>query len=655
MKRILSLCLVAVMLLSTTLALAACGNGERDNGAVINAYYVGEMYDFDPARAAVDDDAMRVLALLYEPLFKLTSKGKVQGALAESYQIIRNEAEGEYKMEITLKQTSWSGGALVTASDVVFAWKRILDPTFKSQAAPLLYDIENAVEAKNAGVDEDGHNITIEDIGAVAVNKSVIQITFRKVYDEDGNAVEPNYEAFLRNLTSVALAPVCQSQLDKDGGAAADYWGKRSITIQTNGPFTVRTLDYNTSEFTIERNRYYGYADMTTPNTEDPTKFVTPYQFTVDWSTKTADLADLFANNSVFIMAELPLALREEMKDEATVSDLLSTMSILLNTTAPKGGDRYTTPLANPVIRRGLSEALDRETIADMLVFAKPATGFVADGVMDTLSRRSDFRKEGGALLNTKAVTVSAEFTAAVSALKEKQKELTLAYNSTEADKAVAEYVESVWEGLGFTVTLRPLAYNEESIVLDLGDGSTKTEEFRGSQLIDVYEDFAIGSAAEHLAAYRNNIGGAYHNDSVLSASYFDALLLDYQMLSPDPFAPLAGFSSVLSGNGVDLSLNGDGTQAMTPYYHVTGYQNDEYDELIAKAYGEWDLDARAEILHEAEELLLEDMPVIPLTFGQSYYVKSRKLRNVKTDYYGYPLLDKAKLKNYKDYLPVEE
>ena len=74
MKKILSLALLLVLLLSSVLGLASCG-GTTDSGAIIKAYYVGEMYDFDPARAAIDDDAMRILSLLYEPLFTLTEGG----------------------------------------------------------------------------------------------------------------------------------------------------------------------------------------------------------------------------------------------------------------------------------------------------------------------------------------------------------------------------------------------------------------------------------------------------------------------------------------------------------------------------------------------------------------------------------------------------
>jgi len=51
-----------------------------------------------------------------------------------------------------------------------------------------------------------------------------------------------------------------------------------------------------------------------------------------------------------------------------------------------------------------------------------------------------------------------------------------------------------------------------------------------------------------------------------------------------------------------------------------TGWSNPEYDRLLELAAAETDLDKRAEYLHQAERVLLEDMPLIPIYF----YVTTR-------------------------------
>jgi len=51
------------------------------------------------------------------------------------------------------------------------------------------------------------------------------------------------------------------------------------------------------------------------------------------------------------------------------------------------------------------------------------------------------------------------------------------------------------------------------------------------------------------------------------------------------------------------------------------GYANEEYDQLVRRAAAEGDLDQRARILADAESLLLEDMPIIPVYFYVSTHL----------------------------------
>ena len=116
-------------------------------------------------------------------------------------------------------------------------------------------------------------------------------------------------------------------------------------------------------------------------------------------------------------------------------------------------------------------------------------------------------------------------------------------------------------------------------------------------------------------------------------------------MLSTDAFSALSQFAVPFSGNGVDMySENYD------LYTHVTGYASEEYDALIAAAFAEKDRAKRAEILHDAEELLMEDMPVIPLVFLQDAYLTHKDLTKVKSTYYGTRDFKDTKLKNYMKY-----
>ena len=53
------------------------------------------------------------------------------------------------------------------------------------------------------------------------------------------------------------------------------------------------------------------------------------------------------------------------------------------------------------------------------------------------------------------------------------------------------------------------------------------------------------------------------------------------------------------------------------------GYANAEYDELVRRASQEGDLERRAELLQQAEVLLLEDLPIMPIyTYTTTRLVK---------------------------------
>lgn len=63
-------------------------------------------------------------------------------------------------------------------------------------------------------------------------------------------------------------------------------------------------------------------------------------------------------------------------------------------------------------------------------------------------------------------------------------------------------------------------------------------------------------------------------------------------------------------------------------------YSNKEYDKLIAKIKASSDRDERMELMHQAEDILAEDMPVLPLYFYTDLYLKADKLEG----FYSSPL-----------------
>ena len=161
-KRIIAFLLCALVVLS---CFVSCGSDiNTDNpGAYISMYLTDEVYDFDPANAYKNESALRVVSLLFAPLFSLDENGNVKKELVKSYEIFEDPKASEYKLTLKLEKSFWSDGAQVAANDVVFAWKRILEVESTSEAASLLFDIKNARKVKEG-------DLSIDALGIYAVN-----------------------------------------------------------------------------------------------------------------------------------------------------------------------------------------------------------------------------------------------------------------------------------------------------------------------------------------------------------------------------------------------------------------------------------------------------------------------------------------------------
>ena len=80
----------------------------------------------------------------------------------------------------------------------------------------------------------------------------------------------------------------------------------------------------------------------------------------------------------------------------------------------------------------------------------------------------------------------------------------------------------------------------------------------------------------------------------------------------------------------------------------------DEYGITPSKKSSDW-TKQKATLLHKAEELLLDDMPVIPVLFHQNAVMVSKELKGVTATYYVPGYFRKTSLKKYHDYIPVLE
>ena len=632
MKRIFALLLCAATLL-TSLAFVGCEDEdkEEDKGQYITTYLTDNIYDLDPAKAYTNEALANVVSLMFDTLFKLDENGKVKKSLVKEYVIEENESANEYKMQLYLKNTNWSDGTAISANDIVYAWKRLLEVDANYEAASLLFDIKNARAAKEG-------DASIDDVRIYPAEQQMLEIYFEGKID---------YDQFLLNLTSLALAPLRDDIVSK-----SDDWAKKPGTMVCSGPFKLGRVNVKTAtdkkdsyydatykykdpngfdqigqdfpiqtvtDFMLERNMYY-FRDF---EEDRLTKSVTPYKICVDCSLTEDQLTAMYEAGMVMYISDIPLALRKDgtiATDAVVAEKSLSTNSIYLNQNAliDDGSEEGSKLFADAKVRQALSLAIDRQAIVDAVVYAEVATGLVPTGVFESGSRKTMFREACTAAYEyLKTDTSAAESLIKEAGIKPSAYtfELTVAAYD-EVHCAIADIIVENWKALGFNVTAKKIGTIRNNDYYKYTD----------SVPLDICDDLY----AEELRA-----------------GTFEAVLFDYVAYSPDPFSVLSSFAKPFSGRGMDMS-NPD-EYLLTP--HITGYDSEDYNNLMEEIFAEKVVANRAENLRKAEGILMADMPIIPIVFNYSATVTNSKLKGETVDYYNVLNFKKCKISGYDKYL----
>lgn len=603
MKRVVALilCLATVLL-----CLIGCAKSEDDKGAYIRMYLTEPVWDVDPLEAFDNEATLQIVSLLFEGLFTADENGKPQKALVADYEYTEDEEKGEYLLTLTLNATKWSDGVSVTANDAQFAFRRLLSPDASHPAAALLYDIKNA---RNIAAGND----SVDHLGVTVVNNSTLEIAFEKPVDLD---------SFLLNLCSPALYPLRDDIVD-----ANPNWGKKNTSIVTSGPFMVRSMSYSEKDgFILERNGYY-YRDRTK---DDLDKYVTPYRIVVDYSTDLCEQLKLLGADevgAVYYYGRIPLAARKDgqfadLLKKADVTNAPSTHMYYLNQNALiDNGAEGEAIFAKAEVRRALSLAIDRNAIAEALVYATAADGVVPYTLRNRADRKAEFRDKAESYIATSSNLDEAKSLLASANVTASKYSFSITVASYDEDHlAMAELVKAAWSTLGFKVTIKSLAPTE--II----------------QLVDKDNDPSTPPVEEKSGMFANPYQKA------LKSGDFEVIALDLVATTPDAFGYLAPFATAFSGNAVVMDTTLNPNYDLTP--HITGYRSDAYNAKIEEAYAANTAD-RADRLHEAEKILVEDMPIIPIVYNQNVSLSNGKISGIDSTFFCNAYLTDVKLSGY--------
>ena len=471
------------------------------------------MTSLDPHKISTVYEQNIVLDL-FEGLTTVDEAGRPIPGVAESWSMSADGLTWTFQLR---KKLTWSDGIPLTAEDVVYSFRRLMNPATASQYPYLLYAVENG-RAVNSG------SVPATELGVTAQNGTVLI---------NLSSPLPN----LPELLSNGFAAIVPRHAIEEHG---DTWATPGRLV-ANGAYTLSEW-LPQDHVTLDRNRQF--RDFKTTAFDRVV-----YRPTEDQ----AAALNRFRAGELDTNLEFPSArtqwLLENLQSETRIADQLATFYLALNTSSPK--------LADARVRRSLSLAIDRRTLADRVLRSgeRAATSFVPPAIADyapavdpmvtlSLAERQSQARE---LLNAAGYGPSNPL------------RLSYSLSSAEDRQRVAAAIAAMWRPLGVEVTLN----NTEGRVLF-------------SQLRT--GDFEIGYAA-WVADVNDaaNFLGIFHSESTTS--------------------------------------------------NYARYQNLRFDVLFNQAISTADLKIRATLLKDAEQIILDETPVVPLFHGVSKNLVADHLR----------------------------
>ena len=313
---------------------AGCGKRETpaDEGIRTQTLLIGnlaEPQDLDPHVVTAATD-MNVLAALFEGLTVLDEKtARPLPGAADRWEVSPDGLVYTFHLRAN---GQWSDGTPVTARDFAYSFQRILTPGFAAEYSYMLWPIKNA-EAYNAGKLTD-----FTQVGIATPDSATLVLTLERP--------TPYLLAMAAHNT---WYPVQRAAIEKSGkmNQRGTAW-TRPGNLVGNGPFVLTEWIPN-ARITVDKNpRYWDAAQVR----------LNRIRF---FPTESADVEEHnFRAGQVHVTYDVPpskvTTYRAQQPSPLRNDPLLSLYYLNFNLQKP--------PLDNPLVRRALALAIDREALS---------------------------------------------------------------------------------------------------------------------------------------------------------------------------------------------------------------------------------------------------------------------------------------------------
>ena len=318
--------LAALLLAAALLALAGCGGGSSADGeaGVLRRGTASEPPSLDP-HVAIGNSASTIVNDLFMGLATRNREGRTVPGIAESYEVSADGLTWRFRLRPGLR---WSDGTPMTAEDVVWSFRRLMQPETGARYAANLYVIRNG-RAVNRGAPP-------ETLGVRAPDPQTVEFT-----------LERPVPYFLRVLNSNATVPVPRHVIEREGR----NWTRPGVMV-SNGAFRLAEWVPNT-RIVLDKNENFHEADRVALNRV--------VYFPTD---DTASLVRRFRSGEVDIVLNFPPDQAEFL--EKTYPGQVKAVSnyglyyYMFNTGRP--------PFNDVRVRRALALAVDRDAIVQRIL-----------------------------------------------------------------------------------------------------------------------------------------------------------------------------------------------------------------------------------------------------------------------------------------------
>lgn len=502
-RKLVTLLLAVVMLLS----IVGCGGNNSNSGnsgssgnsdtqnpggdtgdvqyATEFTFAIGsEIQLLDPGHSD-DNVTSYILNQLYYPLFTIGEDGKMVNQACTSMDI--SDDGLVYTLHLT-ENNYWSDGEKVTAEHYVYGMKRSVGlGTADSYYSYFISDYVRNAKAHSENLDDVAD---MDDIGIRAVDDYTIEITL--------TAPCPYYEDLLGSGVFYPLRPEYATEHDS-------AWAN-DTSVPVNGAFY--PVSISTEEVVMKKNPYFGNAGQVVFETLHAKIIADQDAQLMAFQTGEIDFASS-------VNAEVTKIY--EGKPELIIAPTVTSTNVCFNT--------YTNEneaLLNPVVRRALALAIDREELVKALDDGGASYAMYGIVPKGFAGINGDFREEQDA--KDQLVYYDPDEAKALLAQEGYDESNPLSfsyfYNSNLRNDLIAEVIREQWGRIGVECTL------------ETAEGQT----FFDDRNNGFYQSARLASSADWLdpTAYLNIITTAIHPVVTYGDATFDAMMAEADQLSGD-------------------------------------------------------------------------------------------------------------------------